>query len=219
MRDLKQYIQDAIIEFVDENKAYDELISLEKWYEEENKKLDYTKGFKTWKLKSKILQKQYYKLKNEITKKENPYGLEGDMSVNYIYHYTTGNSLIDIIENNILIGGDEYGGISFTSHPNLYKRGFVFWYPNKYSEGKHHGNVGVKIKFDFNQMKKDGLKFRNGSEDIGTHCGEDEIRLKQNELKSPIKYIKEIIIFKDKEKNYLKLSELLDNQNIRYKTI
>ncbi len=46
-------------QFVNENKTYDELISLEKWYDEENKKLDNVKDFKTWKLKSKLLQKQF----------------------------------------------------------------------------------------------------------------------------------------------------------------
>lgn len=220
MKDLKQFIKTTVREFLSENKTYDELISLEKWYDEENKKLDNVKDFNTWKLKSKLLQKQYFNKKNEITKGDNPYGLEGDMNVNYIYHYTNGNSLVDIIEDNILIGGgDEYGGISFTSHPNLHKRGFVFWYPNKYSEGKHHGNVGVKIKFDFNQMKTDGLKFRKGSENIGTHSGEDEIRLKQDELENPIKYIKEIIIFKDKEQKYLELSNLLTNNSIKHKIV
>lgn len=220
MKDLENFITTTIKQFLNENKTYDELLSLKKWYDEKNEKLNNIKDFKIWKLKSKLLQKQYFNKKNEIIKKENPFGLEGDMNVNYIYHYTNGDSLVDIIKNNILIGGgDEYGGISFTSHPNLYKRGFVFWYPNKYSEGKHHKNVGVKIKFDFNQMKTDGLKFRKGSENIGTHAGEDEIRLKQNELDNPIKYIKEIILFKDKEQNYLELLNLLINNNIKYKVV
>jgi hypothetical protein len=217
---LKEYIYKIIKECLNENKTYDDLLSLKKWYKEENKKLDNVKDFKTWEIKSKLLQKQYYEKYNEITKRENPFGEEGDMNANYIYHYTNGSSLIDIIEDNILIGGgDEYGGISFTSNANLYKRGFVFWYPNEYSKGKHHGNIGVKIKFDFNSMKKDGLKFRKGSENIGTHSGEDEIRLKQDELNNPIKYIKEIIIFKDKEEDYINLSNFLDSKNIKYKII
>jgi hypothetical protein len=200
-----------------ENQTYDEILSLKKWYEEETKKLDDIKDFKTWSIKSKLLQKQYFDKMNKLTKKENPYGLEGDMNANYIYHYTNGNALEEIIEDNVLISGDD--GISFSSNPNLYKRSFVFWFPNKYSEGKYHGNIGVKIKFDFNQMKKDGLKFRKGSENMGTHSGEDEIRLMEYELENPIKYIKEIIIFKDKENDYLKLSKLLDNKNIKYKLI
>jgi hypothetical protein len=138
------------------------------------------------------------------------------MDSRYIYHYTTGDSLIYIIEDNEMYGDD---GISFTTHPNLYKRGFVFWYPNKYSKGRHHGNVGVKIKFDFNEMKNDGLKFKKGSENLGTHGGEEELRLITYELNNPIKYIKEIILFKDKEENYLELSNILKNKNINFKVI
>lgn len=214
MKQIITHIEDFLIE----DKTYDKLLSLNKWYDKQRKELDNIKDFKTWKLKSKLLQKQYFDKKSELTKKEDSFGLEGDMGANYIYHYTNAESLVDIIKDDILIGGgDEYGGISFTSHPNLYKRGFVFWYPSKYSDGKHHGNIGVKIKFDFNQMKKDGLKFRKGSEHIGTHAGEEEIRLKQDELENPIKYIKEVIVFKDKEKDYLELSELLDKYNISFK--
>jgi hypothetical protein len=212
-----KFIKTKIQEFITENKTYDDLVSLKDWYSEENQKLNKIKDYKTWKLKSRLLQKQYYDKRMEIIKKENPFGLEGNMNANYIYHYTNGDSLGDIIRNNILIGGNS--GISFTSHPNLYKRGFVFWYPNEYGEGRHHGNIGIKMKFDFNKMKEDGLKFIKGSEDLGTHLGEDELRLKQDELKNPIKYIKEIIIFEDKEKKYLELSNLLTSHNILHKIL
>lgn len=207
-------------EILNENDLYDKLLKLEKQYEEEQKKIDQIVDFKTWNLKTKLLFNHYLNEKSKITNKKNPYSLEGDMSASYIYHYTTGESLINIIDENILMGGgDEYGGISFTTHPNLYKRGFVFWHPNEYSEGKHNGNVGVKIKFDFNKMKKDGLKFKIGSENIGTLPGENELRLKQNELSDPLKYISEIIIFKNKEKNYRELSSILKTKNIKFKIV
>ena len=61
-------------------------------------------------------------------------------------------------------------------------------------------------------MKTDGLKFRKGSENIGTHSGEDEIRLRQDELENPIKYIKEIIIFKDKEQKISRIIKFIDEQ-------
>lgn len=216
----RNFIRKKLRESLNENKPYDELLSLNKWYEEEKERLDTIKDIKTWKLKSDFLFKQYLKRKNEITKNDDPYSLGGDINSKYIYHYTSGDALIDIINDNILIGGgDDYGGISFSSHPNLYKRGFVFWHPNKHYEGRHHGNVGVKIKFDFNQMKGDGLKFKKGSENMGTHSGEDEIRLLKDELENPIKYIKEIIIFKDKENNYELLSKLLNNKNVKYKIV
>ena len=38
MKDLRKFIKTTIREFLNENKTYDELISLEKWYDEENKK-------------------------------------------------------------------------------------------------------------------------------------------------------------------------------------
>lgn len=220
MFNIMDRIKKLIKECLFENNNYDELLKLEQWYENEYKKLDDIKNFKIWTIKSKFLYKEYRRKKTEILKKENPYGLEGNLSVSYIYHYTTGDALISIIRDNEIIGGgDEYGGISFTSHPNLYKRGFTFWYPNEYSKGKHHGNVGVKLKFDFNKMKSDGLIFKKGSENIGTHSGEDEIRLKQDELKNPFKYIKDIIIFKNKESNFLEVSEILKKQNIKHSII
>ncbi|TXG75751.1 hypothetical protein E6Q11_06840 [Candidatus Dojkabacteria bacterium] len=220
MEGLRECIKTALREALNENKAYDDLLSLEDWYNEENDKLNAIKDFKVWKIKTKLLQKQYFNKKKEITKRENPFGVQGDMNAKYLYHYTDGGALISIINDNVLIGGgDEYGGISFSTHPNLYKRGFVFWYPNEYSKGRHHGNVGVKIKFDFDEMKNDGLKFRKGSENIGTHSGEDEIRLREDELENPIKYIKEIIIFKDKEKTYLALSNLLTRNGVRHRVV
>ena len=68
-------------------------------------------------------------------------------------------------------------------------------------------------------MKEDGLKFKIGSENMGTHSGEDELRLMVDELDNPIKYIKDIIIFKDKEEKYIELSNLLKNKNINHKIV
>lgn len=213
----KDFIKKRIRLFLIEEKAYDELMALKKWYNEEKDKIDKIKNLKKWKLKSDLLFKQYMNKKSEIEKKKNPYGLKGDIKANFIYHYTDGNSLIGIINDNAMIGSDE--GISFTTHPNLYKREFVFWHSNKYSKGRHYGNIGVKMKFDFNKMKNDGLKFKIGSEDLGTYAGEDEIRLLKNELNNPLKYLVEIIIFKDKEDNYLELSKLLNSKNIKHKIV
>lgn len=211
-----KYIE-TIDEFLTENKAFDELQSLEKWYEEEIKKLEDIKDYKKWNIKTKLLYKEYTGKKNELLRKPNPNGLAGDMRVKYIYHYTTGDSLIGIIKDNELIGGgDEYGGISFTSHGNLHKRGFVFWYANKYSKGKNHNNVGIKIKFDFMKMKRDNLKFRKGSENMGTHMGEDEIRLLQNELENPLKYIVDIVVFRNKEEDFLNIIEFLKSKKIKH---
>ena len=39
MKDLRGLIKTTIREYLNENKTYDELISLKKWYDEENKKI------------------------------------------------------------------------------------------------------------------------------------------------------------------------------------
>lgn len=211
---------DKLSDIVNENKTYDEILALKDWYASETKKLDNIKDFKKWKLKTKLLQNQYRNKMDKLTKEKNPFAMRGDKGASFIYHYTDADSLINIIKDNILLGGgDYYGGISFTTHPNLYKRGFVFWYPGKYSQGKYHKNIGVKIKFDFNMMKKDGLKFKAGTENMGTHPGEEELRLLQNELDNPIKYIKEVIIFSNKEKRYKELSKLLNDFQIKNKIV
>jgi hypothetical protein len=179
--------------------------------------VQYIGDYDTWKFKYDLLYKQYTIEKDKlINHNPDPYALKGNINAKYIYHYTTGDNLIGIINDNILIGDE---GISFTTHPNLYKRGFVFWYPGKYSEGRHTKNVGIKIKFDFDAMKNSGLKFKVGSEGLGTNHGEEELRLMKYELKNPIRFIKEIIIFKEKEKNYIKVSELLDSKHIKYKIV
>lgn len=220
---LKDYLNENLnndTKRINEQKTYDKIISLEKWYKDEEAKLKSEPDFKIWKIKHDRLFKLYLKKKEELTKEKDAYALKGDLNTNFIYHYTTAHALFNILTDNEMIGGgDEYGGVSFTSHPNLYKRGFIFWHPSEYSEGRHHGNAGIKIKFDFNMMKNDGFKFKPGNETMGTNSGEEELRLLKDEIVNPIKYIKEVIIFADKEKNYHMLIELLQNNNIKYHLI
>lgn len=218
--EIKDIIKEHLTRYVNEQKAFDKLSELRKWYESEDDKLKSITDFKIWKIKHDRLFKQYTSLVNELNKEQDPHSIKGDMNANFVYHYTTASSLFDILSNNEMIGGgDEYGGISFSSHPNLYKRGFVFWFPTRHSEGKHHGNIGVKIKFDFNLMKQDGFKFKRGSENMGTHSGEEELRLLKDEITNPIKYIKEVIIFTKKDKDYDKLIVLLEKNKIKYHLI
>ena len=54
---------------------------------------------------------------------------------------------------------------------------------------------------------------------MDTHAGEEEIRLRQDELDNVSKYIKDIVIFKDKEKDYIFLSKFLQDQNIKHKLV
>lgn len=217
---IKHIIKEELFKYINEQKAYDKIISLDKWYKDEDTKLKSEPDFKIWKIKHDRLFKQYLKRKEELNKKNDAFSLKGDLNANFIYHYTTVSALFNILTDNEMIGGgDEYGGISFTSHPNLYKRGFIFWHPSENSEGRHHGNVGIKIKFDFNMMKNDGFNFKPGNSKMGTNSGEEELRLLDDEIQNPIKYIKEVIIFTSKDKNYNSLIDLLQNNNIKYRLI
>lgn len=216
---MKRYISTKFKTFLTENSSatFDKMVDLEKWYEIEKGKLDTINNFKEWDIKSERLFKQYLKYKNKLTKLDNPFGLEGDLTSKYLYHYTNADGLERIIENNEMIG--DTGGISFTTHPNLYKRGFIFTHPNKYYDGRTHNNIGIKMKFDFKSMKKDGYKFRKGNEDMGTHVGEDEVRLRTSEFENPLEYLLEVIVFKDKEPDYKHVVEILVNKNIKYKVV
>ena len=219
---MKGLIREHLKKLVSENKAFTEYNKLESWYNGIKQELEKIKDYKTWKYKSKAYSREYIRLKGELDKKygDELYGLGGDDTVKYIYHYTTGNNLLDIIDSNELIGGgDEYGGISFSSDGNLWRNKFVFYHPSEYSDGVTYRNVGIRLKFDFNKMKNDGFKFKRGNENIGSHYGEFEIRLRKDELPNISKYLVNITIIKDKEKNYLALIDFLDSHNIKYNTI
>lgn len=208
-------IINKFVDFVNENKAYDEYISLKKWYKEEKEKIEHIRDFKKWGLKSKLLFKQYLDKKKEIFNKQNDvFALGGDIDSKYLYHYTDGQSLIDMLEENIMIASDD--GISFTTHPNLYKRKFTFWHGNQYTKARDYTNIGIKMKFNFIQMKKDGYVFKKGNEDMGTYEGEEEIRLINSSLENPIKYLEEVIIFKNKEENISDVEKILNKHNIKY---
>lgn len=210
---------DIIAIINEEVSRYDQILKLKGWYKQENEKLDQIKDYKEWKYKTDRLMKIYLKKMNELTKGEDPYELGGDMDSKYIYHYTDESSLLGMLDDDMIVTGES--GISFSSDSNLYKRGFVFWYPGKYSEGRHHGNTGIKIKFDFGAMKSSGLKFRVGNENIGTHSGEREIRYRGDEIENISKYIVEVIIFKNKIKDGSldNIKSKLDNLRIRYKVV
>jgi hypothetical protein len=214
-------ISNIIKEVLAENATYDKIIALKNWYEEERKKIDKTEGYKKFKYNSDKLFKLYLSKTNELSKKSNSYALAGDMNAKHIYHYTKFDALESILEDNMMYDGgcSDVEGISYTSNGNLYKRGFVFYYPSGDYEGVHNNNVGIKMKFDFNKMKADGLKFIKGSENLGTHAGEEELKLRKYELNDVKKYILEVIVFKNKEKKYKEAIELLNKHNIKNKLV
>ena len=220
MGKLKKIIAQKTMRLLNESSTNISLEDLKNWYDDELSKARGIADLKRRNLKLKQLQKRYISKFRELSTQKNFDTFAGNMNVKYIYHYTNGEGLIGIVQSDSLVsGGSSNAGISFTSNPNLYKRGFVFWHPSKYSQGKHDGNTGVKIKFHFEKMKKDGLKFRKGAESMGTHYGEQEIRFKGYEIENPFKYILEIIIIKNKESNYKQLTQFLDKYDLKYKVV
>lgn len=214
MKDLiKQLLRESLI---NETTPTDKLGELNQWFEEEKLKLKQIKNNKLWHLKHDLLYKYYHKLRNDIEKKygDDLYGLAGNINASYLYHFTTGEYLADILEDNQLVTGER--GISFTTDGNLYKSKFIFYHPTQYQDGKHWQNVGIRLKLNFKLMKDDGLPFKVGNEHMGTHVGEYEVRLRQDELDNLSKYLIEIAVFKDKEKNYVEIIKTLQSKNIKF---
>lgn len=215
---MKNFLTNILDEIILENKSYDELLKLKKWYEEEKTKIEKIDNYKIWNYKSDKLLKKYISLMSDLNSKHDDlYALKGDLNNKYIYHYTNGDSLLSIIEDDTIESGGE--GISFTTNSNLYKNGFIFWHSNEYSKGRNHTNTGVKIKLDFDLLKSDGYKFKQGNENIGTNEGEEEIRYRGDEINNISKYIVEIIIFKNKESNFNEIETILREKGIKYKII
>lgn len=215
---MKNFLTNILDEIILENKSYDELLKLKKWYEEEKNKIEKIDNYKIWKYKSDKLLKKYISLMSDLNSKHDDlYALKGDLNSKYIYHYTNGDSLLSIIEDDTIESGGE--GISFTTNSNLYKNGFIFWHSNEYSKGRNHTNTGVKIKLDFDLLKSDGYKFKQGNENIGTNEGEEELRYRGDEINNISKYIVEIIIFKNKESNFNEIETILREKGIKYKII
>jgi hypothetical protein len=214
---MKKFLLHNILnEIILEEKAYDKMLKLKQWYETEKEKIEKITNYKLWKFRTNLLSKKYSKLMHELNiENDDLYNIKGNLNNKFIYHYTDGDSLIGIIDDDNIVSGGE--GISFTTNSNLYKNGFIFWHSSEYSKGRNHTNTGVKIKLDFNLLKSDGYKFKQGNEDMGTHEGEEEIRFRGEEITNITKYIVEIIILKNKESNYEELETLLHEKNIKYK--
>lgn len=205
--------------------GFEKKVELDKWHNDELARIESQySDFKLWHLHNSAHMKEYFKRKAELEKQYSDiYGMKGDRQSKFVYHYTTSEGLLGILETDTLDSGGVdsygYGGVAVSTHPNLYKYGFIFWWPSEYSEGKTDKNVGVKIKLDFKKLQSDGLKFISGSEELGTHVGEFEFRSKQDAIPNISKYIVEILIFKQKEPNYKELVNALSSTNLKFKVI
>jgi hypothetical protein len=216
-------------EHLNEDSTFDKRQYLEKWRDEELKKLrdmDYEKfrsiprsevekANKLYFYKRAKINKIYHEKEKELLKRKDQYGHYGNINASVIYHYTTGDSLIGIIEDDEIVEGNN-GYVSFSTSGNLYKHGFTFWGQPGYE--RDDKNIGCKIKFDLNAMKRDGIKFKIGGREQDAMAGEYELRVR-DAVDNINKYIIEVYVFKDKEENFNKVIEFLNNKNIKYTVI
>ena len=180
------------------------------------------------KLKNLLEKSQKYFLFQKVqidkrNKNNNQYGFKGDINSRYLYHITTTNSARSIIFDGHIMGGGESNGVSTTTNINLVKQiQPIFYHPTEDSEGTTYKNLSTNFVLDFNKIKADNIKFKTGSDDelIGTHFGEEEIKLyPPNEELDLFKYLIKIIYDPSKEKNEdtkNKFIKLLKEKNIPF---
>lgn len=202
-----------------------ELLKIRDWYNQEKERLEKSKDFKKSYIKSLQNINTKVREENKIIKKYGdklPYLFPGDENSNFIYHYTDIISFESIINSGEMYG-DISNSVSFSSEPNLYKYKFIFSHPNNNGYfGRTHKNIDVKIKLDFNKMKENGVKYKLGDDNKGTHYGEQEIMIHSKYLTNIEIYIKEVILFKEKSENLGLLygvTDILKEKNIKYRVI
>jgi len=186
----------------------------EKYYADVKKYLDtYTKVRKFFMQKKFDLDKKY--------PGDARFGMAGDINVSEVSHFTTTDGAIDILGDGYIMQNDE-GGVSTTSNKNLVKDiNPVFYHPQSSGyEGVTYKNLSTQFVLNFNKIKADGIKFKKGNENRGTHIGEDEIRIYPEDGELDVyKYLKKVIIDSKKKQNpesYNKLIEILKEKNIQY---
>lgn len=143
---------------------------------------------------SRKLFQQYMNTLNRLTKKlkiEDPLGLSGDVKSKFAYHLTNPDRLISILDMDEMESNYETGGVSLTTNKNLIKRKPIF-----YHGSTTYYTLGVQIVFDLQKIKQDGWKLRKGSEERGTHYGEEEVTIKTDDAFNNVrKYIVKVILF------------------------
>jgi len=133
-----------------------------------------------------------------IDNQPNSYGLKGDINAPTTYHFTDPTSLLNILDENSLYGEGEVSGVSTTTnkglgHPELST-------VQQYGEGNKplsFSDKGVVIELDLQKLRKDGIKIKEGSENLGTFVGEEELKIGGYDgIKDLNKYIKQIEVDK-----------------------
>ena len=156
-------------------------------------------------------------LKNKQTKK----GVAGYLNEKYVYHFTTIFNLTKIVEDKSIGNWQELGHIiSLTTNPifgEVEVSGVKSW--NQGMEIKKailFSDLSVKIVFDLQKIKADGIKITKGSGKTGTHFGEYELIIPQfNEKDEWWKYVSWIEI----DKNKKEIKEMLDYKWVKKRNI
>lgn len=156
-------------------------------------------------------------MKSKIySKYDDPSGLSGDIKSKYVYHLTTEDNLIDILDSNMLYSNSDSLGVSTSSNKNLIKRNPIFYYPSEYTQGTTYRNISAQIVLDLQKIRKDGYKIRSGNDDdTGTTEGEEEVII-SGELNNLDLYIVKIVLFKNNIKNLDIIIDELKSRGIKY---
>lgn len=180
------------------------------------------KVYDLFKKAQKYFQQQKFNIDNKY-KGKNQYGLKGDVNSRYLYHFTRTDSAISIIYDGYFMGGGESTGISTSTNKDLIKQVQpIFYHSNEYSQGTTYRNLSTCFVLDFNKIKADKIKYNVGGDDelVGTHFGEEEIKLYPSDNKLDLfRYLVKVIYDPSKESNKEtenKLIVLLNEKNIQY---
>lgn len=170
----------------------------------------------------KELRQKQRNVKDILNIKDTNKGVAGYLNEKYAYHFTTIFNLIDIVEERSIGNWQELGDvISLTTNPlfgEVEVSGVKSWNEGMDIEkATFFSDLSVKIVFDLQKIKADGIKIRKGSGKTGTHFGEYELIIpKFSEEDKWWKYVSWIEIDKNKKEiNTMLNYEWVKEMNIK----
>ena len=161
------------------------------------------------------------KVEDILKEKETKKSVAGYLNEKYVYHFTTIFNLTKIVEDKSIGNWQELGHIiSLTTNPifgEVEVSGVKSW--NQGMDIKKailFSDLSVKIVFDLQKIKADGIKITKGSGKTGTHFGEYELIIPQfNEKDKWWKYVSWIEI----DNNKKEIKEMLDIKWVKERNI
>ena len=167
------------------------------------------------------LRRKQMKVEDILNEKETKTSVAGYLNEKYVYHFTTIFNLTKIVEDKSIGNWQELGHIiSLTTNPifgEVEVSGVKSW--NQGMDIKKailFSDLSVKIVFDLQKIKADGIKITKGSVKTGTHFGEYELIIPQfNEKDKWWKYVSWIEI----DKNKKEIKEMLDYKWVKERNI